>query len=203
MFPATFHCHELTIKRKQVIYRANQLANGFYYLEEGLVGLYRITETGKENLLRVYGRGDYFGYRSLFSHQRYHLTTRSLLPTKLQHIQLRSLDQLQQHAPELLKHLMKEVCQELGDAENRLSDIAAHSAAVRIIDAILHLFQHFDYYPWTSREIAEYSGTETQTVIRLCRQLKQKELLDPTSRKISPVDFHRLKSYRAVLAGDK
>ncbi len=202
MFPDALHCHALNIQKKTIIYRANQQASGFYYVQEGLIGLYRMTETGKENLLRVYGRGDYFGYRSLFSQQRYHLTTRSLLPSQLQHIHLKSIDELQHHAPILLNHLMSSVCQELGEAENRLADIAAHSAPVRIIDAIIHLFQQFDYYPWTSREIAEFSGTETQTVIRVCKQLKQRELLDPNSRKITPLDFHRLQSHRAVLADE-
>ncbi|WP_159064986.1 Crp/Fnr family transcriptional regulator [Thaumasiovibrio subtropicus] len=202
MIPDALHCHPMNVAKKQVIYRATQHANGFYYLEEGLVGLYRITETGKESLLRVYGRGDYFGYRSLFSQQRYHLTTRTLLPTSLQHIHLKSIDELQQHAPDLLKFLMTSVCQELGEAEQRMADIAGHSAAVRIVDAILYLFKQFDYYPWTSREIAEFSGTETQTVIRVCRQLKQRELLDPNSRKISPLDFNRLQSYRVALIGE-
>ena len=195
------HCHRHIIKRQQIIYRANQEANGFYYIEDGLVGLYRTTETGKENLLRVYGQGEYFGYRSLFSTQRYHLTTRSLLPTTLKHIQLSCLEQLSIHDPELFRQLMRSVCQELGDAEKRLSDIATHSAAVRIIDAILNLFQEFDYYPWTAREIAEFSGTETQTVIRVCRQLKGMGLLDPNSRKICPVDFNQLKTYRSMIAG--
>nr|WP_086939706.1 Crp/Fnr family transcriptional regulator [Thaumasiovibrio occultus] len=202
MLPDAIYCHPLAIKKKQVIYRANQSANGVYFVEEGLIGLYRITETGQEQLVRVYGRGDYFGYRSLFSSQRYHLTTRSLLPSKLKHIHIQSLNELHLLAPELLKHLMTSVCQELGEAESRLADIATHTASVRIVDAILHLFQSFDYYPWTSREIAEYSGTQTQTVIRLCRDLKLRKLLDPASRKIAPLDFHGLKSYRAVLVGE-
>ncbi len=188
--------HKLQTKRKQLIYRVNQQTNGFYYLQEGLVGLYQMTESGKERLLRVYGPGDYFGYRSLFSDRRYRLSTRCLLDSRLDHFHVHNINELHILDPELLKQLMQSVCQELGEAESRLSNIAALTARDRVLDSIIYLFQNFAEYPWTNREIAEFSGTETQTVIRICRQLKQEGLLDPTSRKIAPLDFELLERQR-------
>lgn len=187
------------LAKKQVIYRSNQQACGFYYLASGMVGLYRITESGKEHLLRVYGEGDYFGYRSLFSQEPYHLTTRSLLPSVIHHVHVKDVQELQAQAPEILQFLLKSVCRELGEAEGRFSNVAAYQTKVRVIDAIVELFQKFDFYPWTSREIAEYSGTETQTVIRFCKLLKEKNLLDPNARGIRPLDIEGLKQLRNEL----
>lgn len=178
------------------IYSVNQKAEGFFFLESGLVALYRNTESGKEHLMRVYGPGEYFGFRSLFSSEPYHLTTRGLLSSSVHHIKVAGIDSLTVMSSTILKELLATVCHELGEAEARLSDVAAYNAKVRIIDAIVCLFSRFDYYPWTSREIAEYSGTDTQTVIRFSRYLKEQHLLDPGERKIRPVDIHGLKKLR-------
>ncbi|WCE30468.1 Crp/Fnr family transcriptional regulator [Vibrio sp. SCSIO 43137] len=188
-----------TVEKNQVIYQANDRASGFYFLELGMVGLYKVTEKGKEHLIRVYGAGEYFGYRSLFSNEHYHLTTRSLQPSTFQHIHASGLNAIYQHAPDLVQLLVTSVCRELGEAENRLSNIAAFDAKIRVLDSIVELFGRFEDYPWTSREIAEYSGTETQTVIRLCKQLKYKNLLNPNIRGVKPVDLRLLKNYRADL----
>jgi CRP-like cAMP-binding protein len=178
------------------IYSANQKAEGFFFLESGLVALYRNTESGKEHLMRVYGPGDYFGFRSLFSDEQYHLTTRSLLSSSVHHIKAAGIYSLDVMSPTMLKALLSNVCHELGEAEARLSNVAAYSAKVRIIDAIVCLFTRFSHYPWTSREVAEYSGTDTQTVIRYSKYLKEQNFLDPKERKIKPVDINSLISLR-------
>ncbi len=184
------------ISKKSAIYHATQQADGFYYIESGLIGLHRITESGKEHLIRVYGSNEYFGYRSLLSNQKYHLTTKALLPSCILHIQIHHFQQLLDHSPKLLMSLVSSVCSELGEAENRLSDTAAYNSKVRILNSIIELFQKFDYYPWTAREIAEHSGTEVQTVLRYCKDLKKLALLKPEARGIKPRDLCGLKSLR-------
>lgn len=191
--------HKYQLEKKKTIYRVNEKACGFYLLDSGMVGLYRITEKGKEHLIRVYGAGDYFGFRSLFSNQPYHLTTKTLQPSSVRHILVKGIEELYEHDPNLLTSLITSVCKELGEAESRLSNIAAFESKIRVLDSIVELFSRFHSYQWTSREIAEYSGTETQTVIRFCAKLKAQKLLDPTVRSIRPVSLHKLKLYRKEL----
>lgn len=188
------------LDRKQVIYRAYDKASGFYLLDSGMVGLYSVTEKGKEHLIRVYGEGEFFGFRSLFSNQPYHLTTRTLQTSSIRHIQVKGIEELYQYDSNLLTSLVTSVCRELGEAESRLSNIAAFEAKIRILDSIVELFGRFQDYKWTSREVAEYSGTETQTVIRFCTKLKAKGLLDPRARSIHPVCLEKLRAYRNELA---
>lgn len=193
---------QIKVKKKESIYLANEKASGFYYLQSGIIGLYRITETGKEHLLRVYGPDEYFGYRSLFSKERYHLTTRALKTSSILKIDVCNLNTVYLSSPELMNYLVTSVCKELGEAENRLSNIAGYDTKIRVIDSIVELFSRFGDYHWTSREIAEYSGTETQTVIRFCKQLKQRNLLDPKARGIKPLSLENLNQYRVELVNE-
>ncbi|MGF1739153.1 Crp/Fnr family transcriptional regulator [Photobacterium satsumensis] len=187
------------VSKKQVVYHNGLPAKGFYYVEQGLVGLYQVSESGKESLLRIYGPGSYFGYRSLFTAQNYPSTARAMLDSVLIRVNVNDFKSLDTTAPNLASFLMQEVCAELGEAEKRLMQFNAFSAKKRILDTIFYMFQTYPQYPWTYREIGEYSGTDTTTVIRYCKTLKDTGILDKNSRKPLPVDLKQLASYRKSL----
>lgn len=182
--------------RKQVVYRSGNSARGLYCVKSGQVGLYQVTESGKESLLRIYGPGSYFGYRSLFTYQNYPSTARAMLDSDIIRIDVNDFQSLDELAPNLAQYLMKEVCSELGEAEKRLMQFNAFSAKKRILDTLSHFFEMYPDYPWTYREIGEYSGTDITTVIRYCKALKASGVLLKESRKPSPVDLDILADFR-------
>ncbi|WP_394241254.1 Crp/Fnr family transcriptional regulator [Vibrio astriarenae] len=191
--------HSLAFSRyskRQAIYQSGSPSSGVYYVDSGLVGLYQVSETGKESLLRIYGPGSYFGYRSLFTNQNYPSTARAMLNSTVVHAKVNSFKELDKQSPELANYLMKEVCFELGEAEKRLMQFTAFSAKKRILDSVLHVFDLYPNYPWTYREISEYSGTDISTVIRYCKKLKELGYLIPESRKPVPVDLQQLAKYK-------
>ena len=186
----------VSVEKKHLIYRNGQHASGFFYLQSGLVGLYQVSETGKESLLRLYGPGSFFGYRSLFTQQKYPSTSRAMLNCELIKINVSCFKILDKAAPELAEFLMRGVCAELGDAEKRIIQYNANSAKKRILDSIYHLFAYYPHYAWTYREIGEFSGTDTTTVIRYCKQLKKQGLLDEHSRKPVPKNLKLMAEFR-------
>lgn len=193
------HIDKIDVSKKQVVYHNGLPAKGFYYVDQGLVGLYQVSESGKESLLRIYGPGSYFGYRSLFTAQNYPSTARAMLDSALIRVNVNDFKSLDTASPNLANLLMQEVCSELGEAEKRLMQFNAFSAKKRILDTIYYMFQTYPEYPWTYREIGEYSGTDTTTVIRYCKTLKDSGILDKNSRKPLPVDLEQLANYRKTL----
>lgn len=194
--------HSLVINRynkRQPIYVSGAPSNGIYYVDSGQVGLYQVSQTGKESLLRIYGPGSYFGYRSLFTNQSYPSTARAMLQSTIFQCKIYSLQDLHQKSPELADYLMQEVCYELGEAEKRLMQFTVFNANKRILDSIFHVFDLYPHYPWTYREISEYSGTDISTVIKYCKKLKQLGYLVANSRKPVPVDLQQLALYKESL----
>ncbi|WP_084429452.1 Crp/Fnr family transcriptional regulator [Aliagarivorans marinus] len=187
------------IKAKESLYRSGFPAKGIYYIEEGLIGLYQVSESGKESLLRLYGPGSYFGYRTLFTNQCYPSTARAMSNSKIVKARINDYKSLEMLAPELTSYLMKEVCSELGEAEKRLLQFNSFSSKKRIIDTIYYVFKFYPDYPWTYREIGEHSGTDTTTVIRFCKTLKAEGILDVNSRKPKPSSLEGLSQYRKTL----
>lgn len=58
------HLHSFT--KGMTVYKQGETAKEFYYVNSGLIGLYHTLDNGKESLVRLYQKGDYFGYRTLF-----------------------------------------------------------------------------------------------------------------------------------------
>lgn len=162
-----------SLSKGMTIYKQGDTASEFYFIKSGLVGLYHTLDNGKESLVRLYQTNDYFGYRTLFGDSQYHCNAKVLIEAEIIRIKPHSIDQFFSNNPEASKMLLQTIANELRDAEQRLAKSAYLRTAERIQQTIHFLTQHFPYYNWTYREIAEYAGCETETAIRIANELKR------------------------------
>lgn len=166
-----------SLAKGTVLYHQGSVANEFYLVRKGLVGLYHTLENGKESLMRLYQKGDFFGYRTLFSNTKYHCTARVLIEADIIQLKpLNAVDFLKQN-PELSVYLISQLANELQESENRLTKNAYNKSAERIIETTRFLTEKYPDYAWTYREIAEYAGCETETAIRISKKLEREGIL--------------------------
>ncbi|TKI02995.1 Crp/Fnr family transcriptional regulator [Martelella alba] len=163
------------------IYPQEDEAVSFYYLHSGLVGLYHMLENGKICLVRLFGPGDFFGYRSLFAGSGYHCSSRVQRTASVTRITPHHPQAFLAHYPQLHDYLFWRLAEDLGEAEKRLASMAYDKSRQRVLRSIQYLYRQWPGYEWTWREIAEYAGCETETAIRHSRRLKTEGLL--------PADF--------------
>lgn len=161
------------LEKGLLIYSQGYQAKEFYFLKRGLIGLYHMLENGKESLVRIYKAQDYFGFRTFFGDHHYHCSARVLQPAEI--IRITPLDFVEFWAnnSQLITNLLKQLSIELQDAERRLSMVSYQKTQERVASSIHYLQQHYPDYHWTNREIAEFAGCETETVIRIRRELKK------------------------------
>lgn len=156
-----------------LIYLQGRKTKEFYYLKSGLIGLYHILDNGKETLVRIYQAQNYFGFRTFFAQNDYHCSAKVLKSAEIIKITPLDFDKFWQHNSSFMLYLLKQLSTELQDAECRLSMAAYQKAQDRILHSIDYLNSHYPNYHWTNREIAEFSGCETETAIRIGRELKK------------------------------
>lgn len=166
------------------VYKQGETAQEFYFIKDGLIGLYHTLDNGKESLVRLYQKGEYFGYRTLFGDTEYHCSAKVLVDAEIICIKPENTQQFLLQNPIISRFLLQTIASELRDAEQRLAKSAYMKTVDRILDSIHFLTKNFPYYNWTHREIAEYSGCETETAIRISKELKKNGLiLLPTKNK--------------------
>src|SRR5665648_1295690 len=59
--------HSVTYKKGEVIYRAGDKSDSLYIVSEGKIRIYRLSESGKEQLIRILRPGDFTGELALFT----------------------------------------------------------------------------------------------------------------------------------------
>ena len=184
--------HQCSCGQRETIYREGDSPPGFYYLQSGLVSLHKLSASGKQRLLRIYSENSFFGYRSLITRERYHGSAIALKPCMVLVFPFGHIEELQQKVPDVFRYLATFLCGELKDAELRIFRNTSATMKQRVLDALAYLHQHHGHYPWTYREVGEFCGGETETVIRICNQLKKAGVLKKESRHWKVVDEQKL-----------
>ncbi len=139
---------------------------------------------GNNLTLRMVGPGGAIGYRSLFADEPYKATAVAVEDSQLCFIPKNLLFDILRKHPEVTLNILCHVSKDLGQAETKWVDQIEKGAAGRVAEALLFLSDHFDHDHWTRKEIAQWAGTTTETVIRTLAQFEKMGLIDQLDRHI-------------------
>ena len=149
----------------------------FYYVQAGLVGLFHTLENGKESLVRLYSKGDYFGFRTLFSmaDKHYHCNAKVLIDAEITRIKPNVVSEFFTHNTVMSQCLLQILADELREAEERLAKSAYLRTLDRVMDSLYFLKQHFP----------DYNGHIVKLQNMLAVKLKPRFVLQKNSNKMA------------------
>ena len=183
-----------TYKPGQTIFYAGNPATGIYCVTRGTIKLEANDMDGKSQIVQVYGAGSMIGYRALFSHEPYQSSGIAVEECEICFIPKATILKTIQENPDLAMKFMVQLSQDFKMMENRLQRVLARTAAERIAEALLFLRENFQEKHWTRKEIAEWAGTTTETVIRSLADLEDEGIIEQKGRAIKIVDREELLS---------
>lgn len=180
------------VKKGEVIYHEGDNPKNIYFLKEGLIGLFYISESGKESFLRIFSPKNVFGHRSFFADEPYHASSIALRNSEIYVIPQDSCNKLCLNEPHFLKLMAKGLAQDLRRAEHRMSDLSDKSVNVRIGEALIYLKNKYSNQVWTRKEIAEYTGSTPETVTRVMTSLEDAGLIEKKGRDFNILDEDKI-----------
>lgn len=179
----------LDLKRGDRVYQQGDPPRGLYFVEKGLVGLVLIGATsGKEHLVRFFKAGQFFGHRSLFSHEGYHGTTTALEPTRLRLVPSATVHAVLEKHPKLYEPLVQVLAKELRRSEIQRVMILENEMLARTAQSIVYLKDLHPDHPWTRQEIANFCASTVSTVIKAMGELEDRGLIRQDGRSFSILD---------------
>jgi CRP-like cAMP-binding protein len=184
-----------SFKRGQSIYLEGEEPEHLYFVEKGQVGLYHISESGKETFLRIFEKDNIFGHRSYFAGTPYHANAIALNDCEVRIISNEQCNEICETQPVLLKELTKIISIELGQAELRLAGLLDKSANKRISETLVYLKLKYPEKLWTRKEIADFSGSTLETVTRVMTNLANESLIEKEGRNYNILDLESLLSF--------
>lgn len=199
---ADFDDHKSCIlfKKGQTIFHENGNPLGIYCINEGKVKVVRSGTEGREQIVRLIRNGDIFGYRALFSNTRYNASAIALEDSNVCFIPKDTFFNVLRSNSNLSIALMKMLSQELGKAEQNITDLAQKTVKERIAEALLFLKETYGVeedgatlnVSLSREDIANLVGTATETVIRLLSVFRQEKTLDLIGKKIKILNMNKL-----------
>ncbi len=167
-------CH---YKAGDIIFRHGDLPLGLFSVRRGVAKLESLSEEGDAHTLKLVGSGGVLGYRTFFSGDIYKKTAIALEETSLCFLPRAEVLDLFQSHPELGLKLIGQLSSDLDRAEDRWVSQIDKGAPARVAEALLFLKERFSESSWTRKEIAEWAGTTTETVIRTLAQFEKEGII--------------------------
>lgn len=172
------------LKRGEYLYQAMDKDDSIYIVHRGQVRIFRLAESGKEQLIRVLNPGDFTGESTIFSEGTYHdHFAEATKKTSICAIHRENLQELLDDYPEISMKILQSMSDRLQQSEKQTASVAIEQVTNRIIYYLEDLAEpHMEdevtvKLPMTRKDIASYLGTTPETLSRKFKELEEEDLI--------------------------
>ncbi len=192
-------------KRGDILYQEGGRISGFFCINGGIIKVFKTGFDGKEQIIRFAKRGDFIAYRSVLSNEPACTSAKVIEDSQVCFIPSEILLQLSRVNSNFALELLKLACQELGEANSFITDIAQKTVRERLAEILILLVQDFGLdenkflrISLTREELANIVGTATESVIRLLSEFKTDKIVELNGRKIRILNIKALEKISNV-----
>jgi CRP/FNR family transcriptional regulator, anaerobic regulatory protein len=126
-------------KKGETIYLAGEKGSRLYVVHHGKVKISKISESGKEQIIRILGDGDFMGELSLFVKSPLDSTAEALEPTNVCMIDGEKLNQIISRNPGISIKIIEELSKRLQNAENLIESLGLQDVEQRVSKTLLRM----------------------------------------------------------------
>jgi CRP/FNR family transcriptional regulator len=165
-----------------------------FVVAEGQVRVVRHSVAGKDFIVAFFNPGDMFGEVAVFEDRPYPASAQASLPTAVVAVPRAAFLPFLSRRPQVALSIISVLVSRLREAHNRLKDLAVERVEQRLASALLRLSQKLGpTLPFTRQDIADMTGTTTETAIRTLSRFKERGIIATTRGKVTVVNPEKLR----------
>ena len=171
-------------KSGEVVYEQDTNMKHAYFVNKGLLKIYRIGSKGEQQIVRLIKEGDLFGFHSLLGDEPEVTACESLTDSEVCLIPGEAFKKSISENKELADLLIKKTCDELKNSYNSLVELSQRTVRGRLANLLLKLQELFktsadEAIPLViSRlDMARWIGTSKESVSRLITEFKNDDII--------------------------
>jgi len=185
---------ERSLMPGEFIFWEGDAPDWFYIVQDGKVKVLKHSSLGKEFIIAFFSPGEMFGEVAVFENKPYPASAQAVAETKVFSINSRDFLSFLASHPMVALRIISILGGRLRDAQDRLRDLAGERVEQRLAKILLMLFAKFGAaLPFTRQEIADMSGTTTETAIRVLSRLRDSGIVRSARGKIVILDETKLR----------
>lgn len=173
--------------RGEEIYGFGDTSAHLFIVHRGRVKIFRLSESGKEQLIRVLEPGDFMGELALFSGSPFDHYAVAMENTELCIMRRSDLEAFLKKYPAISLKIMEEFSRRLERTEKLVSSLAYEDTEKRIAAYLVELAKNQASpsitLPMTKKDIASYLGTTPETVSRKLAEFQENGWIQQTGQR--------------------
>lgn len=194
-------------KKGEMVFRAGEPSEHLYIVHKGQVKIYRLSESGKEQLIRVMEPGDFLGELALFTNDSLSSYAETMSDTEICAIHKSDMQELLLTNPSISLKILEVFSKRLNEAEKNMERFSSQDSEKRLANYLLDLANLDDgsslhnpvkiTLPISKKDLASYIGMTRETLSRRLTSFQEQGFISQTGhRKITILDIDSLRRIR-------
>lgn len=174
----------VSYQKGEQIYRADDTSDALYIVNRGQVKMYRLAESGKEQLVRILTPGDFTGELALFKQSVHEAYAEAIIDSEVCQIRGDDLQQLLLRYPTISLKILTEFSRRLESSEKQTTSLATEKVETRIATYLAESVTNQSENEATlelamsRKDLASYLGTTPETVSRKLTEFEEAGLIE-------------------------
>lgn len=182
-------------KRGELVYRAGDQSDSLYIVSSGKIKIYRLSESGREQLVRILTPGDFTGELALFSQSVHESYAEAMEDTDVCMITRSDLQEFLMKYPSISLKILSEFSRRLEKSEKQTARVSTEKVETRLAlflaECITNKERQMEFVlPMSRKDLASYLGTTPETISRKLAEFEDAGYIkQKTGRKIEIIDL--------------
>ncbi|NLJ91245.1 MAG: Crp/Fnr family transcriptional regulator [Clostridiales bacterium] len=176
-----------TYKKGELVYMPGEKSDTLYIVNRGRLKLYRISESGKEQVIGFLNPGEFTGELSLFREGYYERFAEATMDTQLCTLSREDLNEFLLRYPSISLKLLAELSNRVEESERQRTRYATERVETRIALFIAESLGNdgsdLVELQMSKKDLASYLGTTPETISRKFAELEEDGYIERVSNK--------------------
>ena len=195
-------CVQRTTPRDHVILVAEEVGDTLFIISHGSVKVSYVSESGREVILSILKKGDFFGELSLLDGKTRSANITTLEQTDLLLIRRGDFLHLIEEFPNIAIGLLRVLAQRIRAADLQIASVTLQDAMGRVASAIVHVAEKTGRPRGDSviipklpiqQDLASMAGTARETISRVMTEFEEKGFIEKEGHRVVIPDFAKFK----------
>ncbi|MBU5467231.1 Crp/Fnr family transcriptional regulator [Virgibacillus sp. MSJ-26] len=186
-------------QKGEIIYHEGDPLEYLYIVHVGRVKIYKLFESGKEQLLRILEPGEFLGELALFTDKVMDSYAEAIVKSEICAIHKSDIQELMKTHPTIPLKILSEFSERLDETEYLVGQLSARDVETRTASYLVKLAEDKNtlsvVLPMSKKDLASYLGTTQETISRRLSYFQTKGWIEQVGhRKINILDLNALKN---------